>query len=234
MTQAGYRHYILLIDRTGSMAAIREATEAGIARFVDEQRKIDGRATISLYEFDAYYPGSEPAGVLPADYPRKEGFVTYLLNPHSLVPLDAYPGYELDPRGNTPLWDAAGESVEREGAKLAALPEDERPDQVFVTIVTDGKENWSAKWSDEMVRALFRQQQDTYGWKFTYLGANQDAWEVAGSMGIPAAAAMSYASSQRGTSSVWQSTGEAVAAAAASGEDVAYSDEQRSAAMQED
>jgi hypothetical protein len=231
----------MLIDRTGSMASIKEATEGGIATFIEEQRKLDGHATLSLYEFDAYYPGAEPAGVLPEDFPRKQDgsglgtpFVTYLISQYSFIPLDAFPGYELHPRGNTPLWDAAGETVEREGAKLAALPEHERPEQVLVTIATDGKNNWSAKWTAELVKALFTQQQETYGWKFTYLGANQDAWEVADSMGISRGSTMSYASSKAGTQSVWSSAGESVARAAASGEDIAYTDAQRTAAKQED
>lgn len=52
MTDAGYRHLCLIADRSGSMHAVENDMNAGIAGFVLEQAQVPKRTTISLYQFD--------------------------------------------------------------------------------------------------------------------------------------------------------------------------------------
>ena len=54
--------------------------------------------------------------------------------------------------------------------------------------MTDGMENASHEWDWDAVRKLIKQQQDEWNWKFIFLGANIDAIEVGGRMGIAAGA----------------------------------------------
>ena len=76
------------------------------------------------------------------------------------------------PRGSTALLDAIGKTI-KEGKSQAPL---------FI-IFTDGLENTSRTYTKAHVKDLI-EQKTKEGWTFMYLGANQDAFAEAGSMGI--------------------------------------------------
>jgi hypothetical protein len=226
MTDGNYTHYVLLVDRTGSMQAIRAETENGIRHYVAEQQKLPGRATLSLYQFDAWHKQNEtgqPYGDM----------VTQVENVTDFTPVAEVPDYVLVPRGNTPLLDAFGYTVTETGEKLAALPEHQRPSKVYFTIATDGQENWSREWTKERVKALTEQQQRDYGWQFTYIGANQDAFAEARGMGIPLAAAMDYSATPGGTASAWASASSATVRSRKTDAPIAYTGAERKAAREE-
>lgn len=221
MTDPDYTHYVGIIDRTGSMHTIRADTEGGFNQFVQDQKKLPGRATLSLYQFDSY-PAEGSGGQ----------YVTQVETVADFLPLADVRRYKLSPRGNTPLLDAVGAVVTETGAKLAAMAEDKRPGQVIVIIATDGGENCSHEWTKDTVKALTTQQQEDYGWKFTYIGANQDAFAEAGGIGIPMAASMGYTASPAGTRNAWGRMSDNVSRSRAGGQSVgiAYSDDDRAAA----
>lgn len=81
------------------------------------------------------------------------------------------------PGGCTPLYDAIGMSVTRLAESI--MPND----KVLVTIITDGEENSSSKYSGKAVQEMISRQREK-GWTFAYIGANQDAVEVAREIGI--------------------------------------------------
>lgn len=183
MTDAAYRHYILIIDRSGSMGDICEETERGIRRYSAEMRaglRPGERATLSLYQFDTVHE-------------------TVL----SFEPLDQAAHYHLEPRGQTALLDGAGFAITAEGEKLAAMPEGQRPGKVAVTIASDGEENASRTWTKAALGDLITQQQQTYGWQFAYLGANQDAFAEAGAIGVPRQFVLNYTNNT--THAAWTS-----------------------------
>ena len=191
MTDPCYSHFILIIDRSGSMGVIRDATEQGIRRYTEEMHALlqpGDRATLSLYQFD---------------------------NVHDTVcvftPLQDVKPYTLAPRNTTALLDAIGFAVTSEGEALAALSEDERPGKVVTVIATDGLENSSKERTRPRVRELLTQQQDAYGWQVTYIGANQDAFAEGRSIGVAHDRSMSYAGDSAHTESAWH--GVAVASA---------------------
>jgi hypothetical protein len=184
VTDPGYVHFVLIIDRSGSMRAIREETQEGIRGFVAGQQgalPAGHRGTLSLYQFDAVHDIV-----------------------HEFTPLADVPPYHLAPRNATALLDAIGFAVTGEGEKLAAMPERERPGKVVVLIATDGQENSSHEWTKKQVRALIEQQQMDYGWEFTFIGANQDAFAEAGGLGIASPAVLSWAGTSRGTAGAWR------------------------------
>jgi hypothetical protein len=85
------------------------------------------------------------------------------------------------PRGSTALLDAIGQTIKE--CKTAMLP--------TIIILTDGLENASKKYTKAHIKDLiFERQKD--GWQFLYLGANQDAFAEAGSMGIAPTCTMNY------------------------------------------
>ena len=51
-------------------------------------------------------------------------------------------------------------------------------------ITTDGMENASRKYSADKVKKMIENQKEKYGWEFLFLGANIDAVETAGRLGI--------------------------------------------------
>jgi hypothetical protein len=74
-------------------------------------------------------------------------------------------------------------------------------------------------------------QHDTYGWQFTYIGANQDAFAEAGGMGIARAATMDYVASSAGTAAAYAGTSAAVSRfVTGQSMDTSYTDAERSAA----
>ena len=137
MTRSDLTHLYFLLDRSGSMQSIKSDIEGGFAAFVDEQRKGAGECRATLAQFDDVYE------VVYADRPLAD-----------VPPLD------LQPRNMTALHDAMGRLITDAGAKLAALPEAERPGTVIVAIMTDGLENASKEWTRPAIKALVEQQTD--------------------------------------------------------------------------
>ncbi len=207
MTDQNYRHYVLIVDRSGSMVPIAEETQNGIRVFVGEQREIPGKATLSLYQFDHAHD-----------------------TVHDFVPLRDVTPYTLVPRGNTALLDACGFAITKVGEKLWAMAEDDRPGKVIVVIATDGQENFSREYTLAQVRDLITRQREMYGWEFSYIGANQDSFAEAGKMGIAKMSTMDYAATTHGTQSAWLGAS-ASAGRYAGGQTVHlhYTDEERAA-----
>ena len=170
MTDSALTHVYVLLDRSGSMSAIADDTVGGFAAFVREQQAVAGRCRLSLAQFDDTYE-----------------------RVYASVDIQDVPALDLQPRGSTALHDAMVRLIGEAGAELAALPEDQRPGTVLVAVLTDGHENSSREASGDLVKALVRRQQSQWGWQFTYLGANQDAVLTAGSLGIRAEDALTYA-----------------------------------------
>ncbi len=228
MTDRDYTHYTILVDRTGSMEGIAAETQAGIAAYLKEQAALDGKATYSLYEFDSWFDEDDPAGISSHDMRLKLNCIA------DFAPISQAPGYVLMPRGRTPLYDAQGMTITKVGAKLAALPENQRPGRnVFVT-ATDGQNNDSREWDADRTNALVTRQREVYGWQFTYIGANQDAFAQGSAMGMTTNSTMNYRATHAGTQSVW-SAAAAASTRYASGQspDIAYTDAERKAAEEE-
>tara|TARA_R110000744_G_scaffold83336_3_gene163449 strand:- start:1015 stop:1659 length:645 start_codon:yes stop_codon:yes gene_type:complete len=155
----------MLLDRSGSMASIKDDVEGGLKTFVEGQKKAPGEATFSLVQFDT----GAPQEVV-----------------HDAVDIQKVPENVLDfhPRGGTPLLDAMGLSIVRTGDRLRAMPEDKRPSKVMFVIFTDGYENASREYTNETVKTLVEKQTEEFKWNFMFLGADIDAFGVSRSLGI--------------------------------------------------
>ncbi len=159
----------LVVDRSGSMQEIRSDAEGGVNAFIEKQAEEPGEALLTLVQFDTEYD-----------------FV------HKGVPIDQVPKYELHPRGATALLDAVGRAINETGERLAKVDEKDRPGLVIFVITTDGRENSSVEFNKVQVKELIRKQQEKYGWHFTFLGADQDAFAEARKMGIDASGAAKF------------------------------------------
>lgn len=151
----------LIVDKSGSMRSTQSDAEGGINLFVESQKQAAGEAKFSLVEFDTcyrmLYQGADIQSVKP---------------------------YHMTPGGNTALLDALGRSIDEAGARLAAMPESERPGLVVFVVVTDGQENASREYTRAQVRDMVQHQQNVYSWRFVYLGSDLSTFQEAGSLGF--------------------------------------------------
>jgi hypothetical protein len=201
MTDHNLRHIAVILDRSGSMQAVKDDTEGGLRAFLDTQAEAPGQTTVSLYQFDDQYE---------AVYENK--------------PLADVSPFTLRPRGATALLDAVGRTITTLGEHLDTKPETERPGEVIVVILTDGHENASVEYTLRQVKGLITEQHDTYGWKFVFLGADQDAFVAGCAMGIGWATTLSYSGTR--TEESMTDAGRMVARGTRTG-DYAFSDDER-------
>ena len=175
----------VIIDKSGSMGHLATDTMGSFNSFVAEQKLVPGEAVFTLCTFNEH-----PVLV------------------HDFVKLASVPDLNRKsyyPNGGTALLDAMGTTINSVGAKLSALPEDERPSKVIFLIITDGQENSSRSFTKEQVKSMVEHQRDVYSWEFVFMGANIDAIGEGTSLGISAQNTMNYAPSAVGTRSLYSS-----------------------------
>lgn len=171
---------IFVLDRSGSMEHLTQETIGGFNSLINKQKK-DNETYVTTVLFDDYYE---------------------LLHDH--LPINFVPKLtdtEYYARGCTALLDAVGRTIDNVGMRLAATPEEERPGKILFVITTDGYENASHDYSKKRIKEMITLQQDTYNWKFLFLGANIDAVGEADSIGIRPAMACSPTASAAGVES---------------------------------
>lgn len=169
----------VVLDRSGSMATVRDDTIGGFNSVLEEQKQVPGTAYLTLVQFDDQYEIIYEGQKL-RDVPE--------LTTRTFVP-----------RGSTALLDAIGRTINAVGARLTALPEAERPGKVLLLIMTDGEENSSHEFSRAQVFDMITHQREAYAWEVVFIGTNQDAVATGASYGIPASNALSYAPTPAGT-----------------------------------
>lgn len=152
---------VIILDRSGSMSSCRVDMEGGLNSYIEEQKKSPGQTNVTFVRFDTE---------IEVMFENK--------------PIAEVGELKLQPRGGTSLNDAIGITLNKVGERLAKTPEDQRPGLVDVIIVTDGGENSSREYSSAQVKEMVETQQNVYSWKFTYLGANQDAFAVGSAYGF--------------------------------------------------
>lgn len=166
-----FAYVAVVLDRSGSMQAVKQATIDGFNEFLNQQKAIVGECRLLLAQFDDVYE-------VVFDKPLAD-----------VRPLD---DKSFVPRNMTALFDAMGKTVNDLGSKLDKMPENERPDRVLVATITDGQENASQEFTQSAVKKLIEEQTAKYNWDFVFIGANQDAVLTAKGFGIRADAALTY------------------------------------------
>jgi len=162
----------VVLDRSGSMGGLEEATIAGLNQFLRGQRAAEGQTLLTLVQFDDQYEVNRDLADL------------------KVVPDLTRADYQ--PRGSTALLDAVGRTITDLGNQLAAMPEATRPGKVIVVIQTDGFENASREYNYARIQDMITHQREKYAWDFVFLGANQDAIASGAALGIAGASSLSY------------------------------------------
>ena len=157
---------VIILDRSGSMECIRQAavegfneTLAGIKKaqekFAETQDHFVSLVTFCSCETKHVFDKTPAAEAFPL---KMEDF---------------------QPCCTTPLYDAMGITLTAMHKHVKEIEDS----VVVVTIITDGMENASCEYNGKTIKELVERLRGE-GWTFTYMGANQDAVEVAMKLSI--------------------------------------------------
>ena len=170
---------VFILDRSGSMFGLEADTIGGFNSMLAKQRREKGEALVSTVLFN--------------------GTSTVLHDRVPLARMEPMTQRQYQVGGCTALLDAVGNAIRHIGNVHKYARAEERPQRTLFVITTDGLENASHAYSANQVRQMIRRQKERYGWEFLFLGANIDAVEAAGSIGIDPSRAVNYHSDPRGT-----------------------------------
>jgi uncharacterized protein YegL len=165
MTDQNLTEIVAIVDRSGSMETMREDAIGGFNSFLKKQQEEkEGKCLLTYTQFDNEYE-----------------VVHNGIDIRDMKPLDET---TFVPRGSTALRDAIGRTINTVGERLSKTPEEQRPGNVVVVILTDGQENASREFSPEQISAMVKRQADEYDWAFVYLAQNIDAFATGRNMGM--------------------------------------------------
>ena len=158
-------HNLIILDESGSMEEIKQATITGFNEVVQTIKGVEKQFPeqehfVSLVTFNGM------------------GIKNKLFN-KKVKNLSKIDERTFQPDASTPLFDAIGFSVN----KLKREIEAQKDSAVLVTILTDGEENASTEYTGASVKKLIGEMKKQ-GWTFTYIGANHDVEKVAFSLSI--------------------------------------------------
>lgn len=154
---------LIILDESGSMSCIERQALSGLNETLQ---------TIRLAQ--EKFPEREQ---LVSIVPFESGNIRLLRDKASIIDVKDLRPEEYNPGACTPLYDAIGFGIQ---SIRHSVSDD---DTVLVTIITDGYENASREYNGRSIATLIAELKEK-GWMFTYIGANQDAVEVARTMNI--------------------------------------------------
>jgi len=171
----------LLLDTSGSMSSVQDATIDGYNEYVNSLKADGGKFKVSLTLFD-----SDEYGKLRLE------------KRHEAVNIDDVPELNREtyqPRGGTPLYDAFCTTLNN--------VIDRKDEKHLFVVLTDGEENMSREYNAENMRKAKKLREDKGNWTFVYIGANQDAWANAKNWGYSASNVSNFNATSRGTGAVF-------------------------------
>lgn len=149
-TQSISQDIIIILDESGSMETMGNEPKQAINSFIKEQKEaLDDDATLSLWKFNSG--------------------VTKVIDDEKLSDVSEF--IDFRPHGLTALLDAIGEAITTKRNK-------EKNHDVICVILTDGIENSSKKYTSNDIRRMTQEMEQEFNWKFLYLGANQDSFNI--------------------------------------------------------
>lgn len=167
---------IVIMDRSGSMMSIAEDAIGGFNSFVEQQKKEEGAANLTLVLFDHEY--------------------LLQIDSQDIQKIEPLTSKTYIPRGNTALLDSIGRALGDLQTK--------NPKKAIICIITDGYENASKEFTKEMVKDAI-DKAEAKGWQVEYLAANQDAFSVGQTFGIKGGFAQSFKADAEGIATAYMS-----------------------------
>ena len=165
---------VLVLDKSGSMQGLESDTIGGFNSMIKKQKALDVPVRVTAVLFN-----DKTAG---------------LYESRSIHSVHALTEKEYEVGGTTALLDAVGSTILNVDQKGTV----KKGTKVIFVIITDGMENASREFTKTKVKQMISDKQEKYGWDFIYLGANIDAAEEAGAIGVKKANAVTYRNTESG------------------------------------
>ena len=181
---------VFILDRSGSMSGLESDTIGGFNSVIEKQREEHGEAVVSTVLFD-----------------NESEVIHDRVDIRNVKPMTRK---EYSVRGCTALIDAIGGAIHHIGNVHKYARSEDVPEHTLFVITTDGMENASHRYSLDKVKKMIERQKEKYGWEFLFLGANIDAVETAGTLGISADRAATYNADIAGTHILYETVGSAI------------------------
>ena len=154
---------VFLLDASGSMHSLGDTPCTTFNEFINTQKKELGEFNTTLILFNTDIQ-----------------LVYKNLNSKDIKDLTTE---TYKPDYMTALYDAIGFGIETQ--------KESSSNNVVFVVLTDGAENSSKKYEKDDIKKNIKEMEDL-GWKFIYLGANQDAFLVGNDMGISKSQTFEY------------------------------------------
>lgn len=188
---------ICILDRSTSIrtSGLIEKTIEGFNSFLNDQKKLPGKAKLTLCLFDGGM-GYGNTGVAGETYEIR----------HSGIDIKDVPELNATtfvPKGMTAMYDAIGITIDNVAKRILETREEDRADKVIVLIMTDGEENSSKEYNQKTVFESIQNKKDTDKWNFIFIGANIDTMRVGGNMGVSTGNTLSYSNTDRGVNTAY-------------------------------
>lgn len=158
-------HNMLILDESGSMGSIYHQALTGANETIQSTRAAQERYPDQDHRFTFV--------TFNTDVPR----IKTVIDDQPVATVKDLTDADYNPSSCTPLFDAMGMSITALERKV------KEGDRVLVTVITDGMENASQEYSGKAVKEMVDRLR-AKGWTFVYIGANQDAVEVAKDLNI--------------------------------------------------
>lgn len=199
-------HVTFVLDSSGSMSKIRADTIGGFNTFLADQQAEEGAATVTLFEFASTVERTYRGVAIEAAPELTEETYT--------------------PGGQTALHDAVTVAIEDTTEFMSRMDVADRPENVIIVVLTDGREN-ASETPQDVVRERIEAKQNNDDWEFLFIGANQDAALTAGEFGISERNSLNMAHSDEGTRAAHESVSDVVSEYRQTGDLDGFSEEHR-------
>lgn len=166
---------MIILDKSGSMGMVREATISGLNEYIGSLAK-DGNhyhVTLTLFDTEVTRPWED-----------------LVLSDKLVITRDLY-----SPNGNTALYDAVCSTLNR----LKPVEDSKN----IVVIMTDGDENSSKEYNERDMKRLVDERQKLGNYTFVFMGANQDAYAEAAKYNISRGNTVTFNATARGVGSTF-------------------------------
>ena len=177
-------YYLLILDKSGSMQDCVNETIGGF----NEQLQMIEQMRVKFPEQEFYVSLTTFSDEVKHVFALDEGSKVKKLD------RELY-----QPAGSTALLDAIGKGVLNMDAKINKELTEGTASAVVV-ILTDGYENASKLFNWQGIRKMIREMEATGNWTFSFMGASEDAVEVASKMSIKSSNAMQFNKDEIGIS----------------------------------
>ncbi len=167
---------VFIIDKSGSMSGSEDNTISSFNEYIDKERKNNYKTIISTILFSDNYH--------------------YLHNNIDINKITKLTRDEYVVGGCTALYDALGNAIIDVDKK--------NTDKVLFIIITDGYENASKEFNNNMIKKMIKDHKD---YEFIYIGADIDSYTAGSNIGIKKANIANYTKDRTGTKKMFNSVG---------------------------